>query len=233
MLPLLLLFLSGCVHGPRIPGPLGPVGRAPLPAASYPPEPIPLPPSDRPPPERQRPDPFGAALADAASFYLEHEPKHYRRDCSGFVCAAAARAGWPVQGNTQSLWDLATEQGRVHHRKEPGVGDLAFFDQTYDRNRDGRLNDELTHVAVVIGVEEDGTVVLAHSGTRAGRTELRMNLRHPHDHTDPLGKEINGWLRQDLRTDPPGTPHLAAECWRAFATLSPATQEAWETVDGS
>jgi hypothetical protein len=232
MFPLLLLFLSACAHGPRIPGPLGPVGRAPTAANPYAPETVPPAPSEH-RPATPEPDPFGAALAEAASFYLEHEPKGSRRDCSGFVCASAARAGWPLRGNTQSLWELADERGWVHHRKEPELGDLAFFDQTYDRNRNGRLDDELTHVAVVIEVQNDGTVVLAHSGTRTGRSELRMNLHHPHDHVDADGEEINGWLRQSRGSDPPRTPHLAAECWRAFATAGPNTPVEWDTVDGS
>ena len=40
----------------------------------------------------------------------------------------------------------------VHHRKVPRPGDLAFFDDTYDANHDGRTNDPLTHVAVVLSV---------------------------------------------------------------------------------
>ncbi len=218
MLPLLWLLL-GCAHTPRIPGPLGPVGRAPplstytahSTAATH--EALPL--------AAPRPRYFGEALAEAAELYLDTAPPSWRQDCSGFVCAAAERAGWDLRGNTRSLWELAESVGGIHRRKEPDIGDLAFFDNTYDRNQNGKLDDDLTHVAVVIAVEPDGTVVLAHAGTSSGRTALRMNLRHPTQRHDDAGREINGLLRRERTGDRPGTPYLAGECWRGFATLEP------------
>jgi len=137
------------------------------------------------------------------------------------VCAAASRAGWALQGNTRSLWALAEKMHTTNHRKIPAVGDLAFFDNTYDRNRNGKLDDELTHVAVVIGVEDDGTILLAHAGTSAGRTLLHMNLEHPDEATDADGKVLNDWLRRKRASDRPGTPHRAGECWHGFATMDP------------
>jgi len=216
-----LLVLAGCLHVPPIPGPLGPLGRAPVaplslskpPTLDHPAEPV--------APEAVEPNPFGESIADAAEHYLDVTPPSWRGDCSSFVCAAATRAGWPLTGNTRSLWEMAEALDAVHKRKIPAIGDLAFFDQTYDRNENGKLDDDLTHVAVVIDVDDDGTVLLAHAGTSQGRTTLRMNLLHPDVRVNDAGEELNGLLRRERESDRAGTPHLAAECWRGFATLDP------------
>jgi len=124
-----------------------------------------------------------------------------------------------MQGNTASLWADLHEIGATHTRIIPAVGDLAFFDNTYDRNRDGRLNDDLTHVGIVIAVDSDGTITLAHGGTSSGRSELKMNLRFPNDHRGPDGAVRNDYLRRRRSSDSSRTPHLAGEMWRGFATL--------------
>lgn len=198
----LLILLAGCSAGPRFPGPLSPMAQAPPYAPRM--EPVPEPEPD--PVER------GAPIAAAARYYLDHTPRGWRDDCSGFVCAVYDRAGIPLRGNTASLWAMAKEVGAVHRRKVPDVGDLAFFDHTYDRDGNGRLDDDLTHIAVVVAVEEDGTIVLAHNGTSAGRTETRMNLDRPDVHQAD-GRVLNDWLRGG------GDPALTGELWRGFATF--------------
>ena len=70
-----------------------------------------------------------------------------------------------------------------------------FFRETYDRNRDGRHNDGLTHVALVDEVAADGTVVLIHRVSR-GVVRYRMNLARPGVHKDPrTGGVLNDMLR--------------------------------------
>jgi len=117
--------------------------------------------------------------------------------------------------------------GAVHRRKRPTPGDLVFFDDTVDRNRDGRWNDALTHIAVVISVDPDGTMVMAHAGTSQGRATIRMNLTRPHDHTDASGHTLNGFLRARRANDPPRARYLTAELWRGFATVHPDEIGRW------
>lgn len=210
--PLLLLALCACAPKvPRIPGPLAPVGRGGVPEVAR--------------VEAERPRPSAGRYAErivaAAEHWLEATPRGFRNDCSGFVMAVLDRAGTPIAGNTASFYELAKEQGLLHHRKEPRAGDLAFFDDTYDRDHDGKVDDPLSHIAVVLEVDRDGTILLAHGGTSRGRTTLTMNLRHPTEHEDADGRVINDWLRVKRSGDPPGTGHLAGELWRAFATLDP------------
>ncbi|MEQ1508144.1 MAG: CHAP domain-containing protein [Myxococcota bacterium] len=161
--------------------------------------------------------PTAESIATAARHYLDHNPRGFRDDCSGYVMAVFARAGIPLDGNTASFYDQAKTDGSLHHRKLPNPGDIAFFDDTYDRNHNGKLDDPLSHVAVVLEVHPDGTIVLGHGGTSRGRTTLTMNLEHPHDREGDDGAVVNDWLRVRRDDDPAGTRYLASELWRAFA----------------
>lgn len=157
----------------------------------------------------------GQRIADAARAYLSAAPAGFRADCSGFVEAVLDRAGVPLRGSTAHMWSTFAREGTVHHRRLPRVGDLAFFDDTWDRNRNGRLDDDLTHLAVVIDVEDDGTIVMAHVSSSKGRTTLRMNLLRP-DVSVIGSHRLNDHLRRS--TGAPREPTLAAQLWRGFAT---------------
>lgn len=225
-LPSALLVLAACAHSPSMPGPLSHVGRTgsvwptvepkveeAVAAVATPPPPAPSRPPPRPEPSRHD-DP----LVTAARDYLDHPPpSRFRDDCSGFVCAVYDKAGLPLSGNTASLWADAQRDHRIHRNKRPDPGDLAFFDDTWDRNGNGLLDDPLTHVAIVLEVEDDGTITMAHAGTSKGRSTLRMNLRRPADATDDDGTVLNDALRVQQRQDPPRTAYLAGQLWRGFA----------------
>ncbi len=235
---LLPVLVTGCASKvPRMPGPLGPVADAPPPPVHV----RDLTPSEMLRPSDTREDPpatsgvseptpenppsrrasgFGVAAADAASHYLRHRPPgRFRDDCSGFVMAVFDRAGNPLVGNSRSFWADAKASGAVHHRKRPRPGDVAFFDNTYDRNGNGKRDDALTHVAVVMEVHDDGTILLAHGGTSRGRAELTMNLKHPHDRLGPDGKVFNDWLRARRRGEPENGAYLSGELFKGFATF--------------
>lgn len=237
MRPLVLVSLIavGCASkGLAVPGPLASVGtHVPVPApepasdpvahAAEPPEEPPAEPTHR----RAEQSELGRAVAEAAAYYLDHKPRGFRDDCSGFIGAVYDRAGMGLSGSTASLWNNAKDLGATHKRKIPAIGDLAFFDNTYDRDGNGKRDDALTHVAVVMHVDADGTILLAHAGTSKGRAELRMNLLEPSVYTDDEDVITNDYLRARYRTDPDGTPRLAGQLWRGFATISPDQIDAW------
>ncbi len=105
----------------------------------------------------------------------------------------------------------------------PVPGDLVFFRETYDQNRDGRTNDGLTHVGLVERVLEDGTVTVIHRVSR-GVVRYRMNLAHPLARKDPAsGRAINDYLRA------PGSGEkgvLTGQLFSAYASLLPEPQGA-------
>jgi len=215
---LFVLLLQGAcaARSPRMPGPLSAVGRptAPLTLRIDEDEPPP-------PPQARLRKRLGWEIAQAAKHYLTHTPRGFRADCSGFVEASLARAGVPVRGNTRSLWERAHAARTTHRRKRPAPGDLAFFDDTHDRNGNGRRDDDLTHIAVVLNVDPDGTIHLAHGGTSRGRAALTMNLLRPHERLGQDGAVLNDWLRRRAEGESKNGPSLAAELWRGFATPRP------------
>ena len=150
----------------------------------------------------------------------------YRRDCSGFVLAVFAGAKIPMkdilgtgrgQTSVADLYRLADERGLVHRQKVPAIGDLVFFNNTYDRNHDGRSNDPLTHVGVVERVDADGTVTFVHR-VRRGVLRYKLNLFRPHVRRDPkTGKVLNHYLKFGRRK--PAGKKLTGELFHAFATI--------------
>jgi hypothetical protein len=227
-----LLALSGCGSSfARYPGPLGPVGRAaserqtPVAPETGPDEPV----------WRGPGDPFARDIVRAAEHYLRHKPDHHRDDCSGFVCAVFERAGVPLQGNTRLLWEQADSAGALHRRKIPSVGDIVFFDNTYDRNDNRAFDDDLTHVAVVLSVDDEGTIVMAQggSGHGTGRNLLRMNLRDPSARYAEDERVLNDYLRVRRSSDPARARYLAGELWRGFATVRPRDTDVWLAEAGS
>lgn len=162
---------------------------------------------------------LGNRVSDAARWHLAKRPGLQRRDCSGLVSAILGRAGAADQGNTKTYWQDASRDGRV--TDDPSPGDLAFFDRTYDANRNGRVDDSLTHIAVVTNIESDGTVVMVHYGSRRIR-ELRLNLATPAEHRVD-GKVVNDYLRSPSYGGA-DTPRLAGQLLRGFARPPPTRQ---------
>lgn len=176
------------------------------------------------PPGTVRLGPASLTIAAAARDALEQPPRGFRDDCSGYVTGALVHAGVdattqvPAEARVADWWAWAEGAGRVHHNPIPVVGDLAFFDNTFDRDGNGRMDDRRTHIAIVVDVEPDGTVVLAHKGSAYAL--IRMNLLHPLEKSAPDGTTWNTFLR---RTGDRGNPlgmYRTSELWSGFATLT-------------
>ncbi len=142
----------------------------------------------------------------------------YRYDCSGFVEAAYAAAGMPLRGSAAMMYGFARDNDVLHRRKRKvHAGDLVFWDDTYDRNGNGRRDDDLTHVGIVEGAARDGRVGIIHLGG-TGVRRLTMDLREKHVHIDEAGVLRNDYLRVRRDDDPWRTKYLAGELWVAYAS---------------
>ena len=146
-------------------------------------------------------------------------------DCSAFVRALFLSSGLdlfssaaPGENGVRALARYVTRHGAWDRTLAPRPADLAFFDNSYDRNGDGRLDDRLTHVGVVVEVDADGTVQIAHA-TNHGIVLEPMNLRRRHDATDESGKLINAGLRRRSSRDTPRTPHLMGELFAGLGRV--------------
>lgn len=164
---------------------------------------------------------FGLRVARAARLGLTHAPWGFRDDCSGFVSSVFTAVGAPMDGHVASLWDLAIDNDALHWESVPRVGDLVFFDDTHDRNNNGRWDDDLTHIGVVIDVTPDGTAYFAHGGTSRGRVIGAINVDRFDEHEDEAGNLLNSYVRQPAWNDAPGSMYLAGELWAGFATVDP------------
>jgi hypothetical protein len=92
-----------------------------------------------------------------------------------------------------------------------------FFDNTWDFNGDGLLNDPLTHVGVVEQVESDGTVVFI-SRVADAIERYRMNLALPHVHQTAEGRILNDYIRRKRTTDPHEIDRLTGELFAFYGT---------------
>lgn len=150
--------------------------------------------------------------------------KRYGDDCTGFVRAVYEPLGINLMSDASqgdngvtAMWRFASKHGRIFEGGRPVAGDLVFFKETYDLNRDGQTNDGLTHIGVVDDVEADGTVVVIHRVAR-GVVRYRMNLAAKTLPKSPDGKKLNDWLR----TEAPGSkPRLTGELFAGYATILP------------
>jgi cell wall-associated NlpC family hydrolase len=146
-------------------------------------------------------------------------------DCSTFVRVAYSAAGVdlyseasPRDNGVQAIRRYVRRHGQLHRRRRPAPGDLVFFDNSYDRNRNRLLDDRLTHVGIVEEVLGDGTALVLHS-TNHGVVREPMNLRRPHASTGAAGQSINAVLRRRTPHDAPGTPHFMSELFAGFGTV--------------
>lgn len=222
---LLVAVLAGCAHGGlRYPGPVRHIGQAPDAPYAERVEPVELGSDDADDavaeaPRRQGKK--GSAVAEAAGELVGQRRmtgggEVHRFDCSGMVEAAHARAGIDLQGSSKEMYAIAKAEGLLHKRKRPHLGDVVFWDNTYDRNRNGRRDDELTHVGVVEAVLDDDTIRVVHLGSR-GVVQIAMNLRHPDERLNDKGEIINSHVRasRDARSG----PVLAGGLFKAFGSL--------------
>ena len=155
--------------------------------------------------------------------------ERFPADCTGFVEAVYEAEGLPLRAlmrrtapeerrGVEAAWRAVQAYGAVLPRGEwPAPGDLVFWHDTYDRNRNGRADDGLTHVGVVLYVV-DGVVVFAHRGGKAVARGA-MDPRRPHE-TTADGVAVNTPIRKhDARVE--GVPLLAGELFAGYGRIDP------------
>jgi hypothetical protein len=77
-----------------------------------------------------------------------------------------------INSKTKMIYKNFEKRGLIYSSLQPNVADLIFFDNTYDSNRNGILDDELTHIGVV-------------TDTNKGKINFVHNIR---------GKNIDGFI---------------------------------------
>ncbi len=178
-----------------------------------------------------------AQLAARAASFVGHGgefrvgAERFNPDCTGFVEAVYEAEGIPLRAlmrqaapaehsGVAAAFRAMEAYGFVFGGRGewPAPGDLVFFDDTYDRNRNGRADDRLTHVGVVEYVV-DGTVVFVHRGGRAVARGA-MNPQRP-DEASADGAVLNSPVRpKDPRLA--RVPVLAGALFAGYGRIDPA-----------
>jgi hypothetical protein len=116
--------------------------------------------------------------------------RRFSWDCTGTVLAIYWYAGIDLArdfgryggGGVNRLYRTLRDAGLLYTSAEPILGDLVFWDDTYDADGDGAWDDPLTHVGMVMETAADGTVSFVHLNYRKGIVIETMNLREPGVH---------------------------------------------------
>ncbi|THJ08953.1 MAG: hypothetical protein CAF43_013720 [Nitrospira sp. CG24C] len=157
---------------------------------------------------------------------IESNGRRIAYDCAGVTRAVFLRHGIDLYGNSENdpeangvrhIYAHIQQQGTFHQGPVAHPGDLIFFNDTWDYNGDGKVNDPLTHVGIVERQESDGTVVFI--SRVAGAVErYHMNLGLPHVHRAANGRLLNDYIRRKETGDPADTGYLTGELFAIFGT---------------
>jgi len=123
----------------------------------------------------------------------------------------------PQANGVRLIHHHISQHGRFHQGPVVRPGDLVFFDNTWDYNGDGIINDPLTHVGIVERQEADGTVIFI-SRVAGAIERYRMNLALPHLHKTTDGRILNDYIRRKDLNHPFDASYLTGELFSGFGT---------------
>jgi hypothetical protein len=153
--------------------------------------------------------------------------RRFSWDCTGTVLAIYWYAGIDLArdfgryagGGVTRLYRTLQDASLLYTTSEPVLGDLVFWDDTYDADGDGRWDDPLTHVGMVMETAADGTISYVHLNYRKGIVIEHMNLREPDAHQRAKGGRVT-IVNSPLRMAEAGKPHpdrwLAGQLYRVL-----------------
>ena len=191
---------------------------------------------DQPPPLRATYDPSVVALrqklAEGARSILGRKQlvvrgRRFNMDCTGVVLAIYWYAGIDLardfsrfSGNGVSrIYATLERENLLYSTTMPLVGDIIFWDNTYDEKQNPLMDDPLSHVGMVLETGDDGTISYVHYHITRGITIDYMNLRNPdvQSRTD-FGRVrvINSPLRLAVRGQPHAAKWLSGQLYRAL-----------------
>jgi hypothetical protein len=157
---------------------------------------------------------------------IQANGKRIAYDCAGVTRAIFLAHGIdlydssspdPKANGVRLIHHHISRHGTFHEGPVARPGDLVFFDNTWDYNRDGIVNDRLTHVGIVERQEPDGTVVFI-SRVAGAIERYRMNLALPHVHRTAEGRVLNDYIRRKDFGDSAETPYLTGELFASFGS---------------
>jgi hypothetical protein len=140
----------------------------------------------------------------------------FRMDCTGTIMAIYYYAGIDLRtcmhgytGNgVARMYHYFKDHGLLYKTHLPKPGDIIFWDDSYDKNEDGKANDGLTHMGMVVAVSGEGDITYVHHNYRKGIVFAQMNL------LDPDNPERNAPMRMRSLGHTPDGRWLSSHLYR-------------------
>jgi hypothetical protein len=157
---------------------------------------------------------------------IESKGRRIAYDCAGVTRAVFLKHGIDLYGSSDNdpeangvrlIHAHIRQQGAFHQGPIAHPGDLVFFNNTWDYNGDGKVNDLLTHIGIVERQEPDGTVIFI-SRVAGAIERYRMNIGLPHVHETTEGRVLNDYIRRKEIGDPADVDYLTGELFAVFGT---------------
>lgn len=152
---------------------------------------------------------------------IHFQERAFRSDCSGFIQGVIWDQGhdlnafyktyrWEVNG-VALIQKYIERVGQFGKRLKPQKGDLVFFNQTYDKNKDGLRNDPLTHLGIITHIDQNHTITFLHH--MQGHVQKGyMNLKLPRIQKRG-GKTFNSLLTRSV------SQNLAAQLFEGLGKV--------------
>lgn len=150
---------------------------------------------------------------------FSYNSRSFLYDCSGFIFYVFYRAGIDLfsyvidkspYGGVHQLFLIANNYFSTSTISF-NIADIIIFDNTYDRNKNGKDDDLYTHVALIVDIKDDGTITYIHK-SNSGVQKGYMNLLKSDFHTIN-GEVINSYVKDS------GENGLSAKLFNTFATF--------------
>jgi hypothetical protein len=180
---------------------------------------------DQPAPFRATSDPSVVAvrekLAEGAKSLLGKKQvivrgRRFNNDCTGLVLAIYWYAGIDLAkdfnrftgGGVERIYKTLERENLLYSTSRPLVGDIIFWDNTYEHEENPFRDNPLSHTGMVTGVDPDGTISYIHYHITKGIIIEHMNLENPGVQSTMVGghmKIINSPMRLAMagRLHPP------------------------------
>lgn len=136
-----------------------------------------------------------------------HNPVHSASFAVQVIAANGVTPPDATKTSISELYKYCKSEGKVSH-DSANIGDLVFFHNVVDANRDGRNNDWYTHVGVVESKKGDVYTVQGFAHGAVQKHQLRLGKDEP--------TEASARLRDPAPNDPPFTQYYTSELFAGF-----------------
>ena len=127
---------------------------------------------------------------------------------------------------TKMIYDYIEKNGEILKGNNPKPGDIVFFDNTYDVDKDGVFNDKLTSIGLVVDIDEEGTIYFLYNSSKGVSLKM-INFKHPEQKNiknKNITKTINSqmrWLTKKEKKDGSSDkyPTLSSQLVNSFGSI--------------